>query len=86
MAVGNDEISPSSTVKNLGVILDCHLKLNKYMNATCKSFFSTYIYIYLYIYMCVCVCLYVCVYITTHNNNNYSDPSDECFEHTRFLE
>ena len=33
LAVGEDEISPSLTAENL-VILDCHLKLDKYINAT----------------------------------------------------
>ena len=39
MVVSDDEISksPSSTAKNLGVILDCHFKLGKYSNAKCKS-------------------------------------------------
>ena len=36
LAVGDDEISPSSTAKNL---INCHLKLDKYINATCKSSF-----------------------------------------------
>ena len=40
LAVGDDDISSSSTAKNIGIILDCHLKLIKYMNATHKfSFF-----------------------------------------------
>ena len=30
LTVGDDEISSSSTAKNLGVILDSHLKLDKY--------------------------------------------------------
>ena len=29
LSIGDDEISPSSPSKNLGVILDCHLKLYK---------------------------------------------------------
>ena len=39
LTVGDDEISSSSTAKNLGVILDSYLKLDKYINATCKSSF-----------------------------------------------
>ena len=39
LTVGDDEISSSSSAKNLGVILDSHLKLDKYINATCKSSF-----------------------------------------------
>ena len=36
LTFGEDEISPSSTAKNLGVILDYHFK---YIIATCKSDF-----------------------------------------------
>ena len=32
-------IKTSSTDKNLRVIVDCHLKLDKYINATCKYVF-----------------------------------------------
>ena len=35
LACGEDELSPSSTAKNIGVILDCYLKLDKYINITC---------------------------------------------------
>ena len=36
LAVGDDKISPSSTAKNL---INCHLKLDKYISATCRTFF-----------------------------------------------
>ena len=41
MLVDDDETPLSSTLKNIGVTLDCHLKLNKYINTTCK-YSSTY--------------------------------------------
>ena len=37
LEVGNDEIAPSAITKNLGVVIDYNLKLDKYINATCKS-------------------------------------------------
>ena len=39
LEVGNDEIAPSTIAKNLGVVIDYNLKLDKYINATCKSSF-----------------------------------------------
>ena len=43
LSVDDGEISSSSTAKNFGVILGCHLKLDKFMNAAIIIFDIKYV-------------------------------------------
>ena len=35
--VGNNQIEPSSTARNLGVIFDSHINLESHINSVCRS-------------------------------------------------
>ena len=37
LTVGDEKKIPSISAKNLGVVIDTNLKLDKYINNTCKS-------------------------------------------------
>ena len=37
LTVGDDKIFPSTSAKNLGVVIDTNLKLDKYISNTCKT-------------------------------------------------